>query len=170
MAEIEGTAQDDTIRGTTDSDIIFGLDGDDTIGGGADHDALFGGAGDDELFGGAGDDHIEGNGGNNSLSGGVGNDSLINYLFETGNYDLTGGSGADVFYSLASGETIIRDFDLAERDNIRIDGEDVITTDTVDLGELGSALFIDGNNTDTYILIENPEDAQQILDEGILFI
>ncbi|MBP2160298.1 MULTISPECIES: cadherin-like domain-containing protein [Asticcacaulis] len=83
MANITGTAGNDTLLGTSDADSILGMGGNDTISGYA---------GDDSIDGGAGHDALYGNDGNNSLSGGDGNDTLFGY---TGAQTLLGGAGDD---------------------------------------------------------------------------
>jgi Ca2+-binding RTX toxin-like protein len=80
MADINGTAGNDTIRtlaaggslgglpnATNDGDTIDGLDGDDTIVAGTGNDILIGGDGDDQLTGGAGTDTYFGGPGSDAV-------------------------------------------------------------------------------------------------------
>lgn len=104
--DIEGThgrtAQDfdtENLDGTNKAEVIFGLDGADTINGGAGNDTLRGGAGRDVLYGGIS--------GQNQLYGGNGAD-----LFVLNRHNV----GGEV-----TATDIIKDFDRAEGDRIRIE-------------------------------------------------
>lgn len=86
MAEIFGTAGDDTLRGPkNEHNGIYGFDGDDLLIGGTLGDVLSGGSGNDELRGGKGLDTLYGDAGDDILIGGEWSDKLY------------GGAGADQF-------------------------------------------------------------------------
>lgn len=122
---------------STAFDTMFGariLQGD-RISGGAGNDVIYGGAGNDWLDGGPGSDTLYGDAGNDSLDGGAGNDTLyggngrdVLYGGISGQNQLYGGDGADLFvlnrHNLGGEVTatdIIKDFDRAEGDRIRIE-------------------------------------------------
>ncbi|QCI99554.1 calcium-binding protein [Agrobacterium larrymoorei] len=119
-----------------------------TITGSAKVDSLYGGDGDDDLYGGDGIDYLYGGAGNDFLDGGVGAAGAPDSY-----HQLTGGTGADVFYfSDPAGTHIIRDFSRSEGDKIRIDGaiagdfsELTVTVGgsitTIEAGELSISLF-----------------------------
>jgi Ca2+-binding RTX toxin-like protein len=84
MANISGTAANDTLVGTSADDLIQGLDGNDNLSGGVGNDRLEGGAGDDSMNGGQGNDVLVGGDGGDALEDSTG-----------GNDELEGGAGAD---------------------------------------------------------------------------
>jgi trimeric autotransporter adhesin len=108
MAQITGTAGNDTLDGGLFRDTIDGLGGDDTIDGHGSNDTLNGGAGDDTIFGSDGDDTISGGDSGDDpdhadyLDGGSGNDIIhgddgFDYLIGGwGSDELFGGAGTDV--------------------------------------------------------------------------
>ncbi len=77
IADVMGSAFDDTLIGNSQSNRLFGLIGNDTLIGGSGNDILFGGAGNDSLNGGAGIDWLLGGSGADSLTGGLGDDLLV---------------------------------------------------------------------------------------------
>ena len=85
LANITGTAGNDSILGGVDPDTIWGL------------------AGNDTLDGGDGNDTLDGAGGNDFLKGGPGNDDLLN---DTGIDTLDGGEGSDTLSLQAGGPTL----------------------------------------------------------------
>jgi|GEM_PF-955725 len=82
-------------------DTLYGGAGNDTLMGYAGNDYLDGGAGDDSLDGGSGNDTLIAGAGNDTLIGGTGNDLLI---VTGGSHRLTGGSDADVFRIMRTGQ------------------------------------------------------------------
>ncbi|MFN3859602.1 MAG: tandem-95 repeat protein [Caulobacter sp.] len=68
MANINGTAGNETLTGGASADSINGLGGD---------DILIGGEGNDTLNGGSGNDRIEGGAGNDQIVGGIGTDTAV---------------------------------------------------------------------------------------------
>jgi Ca2+-binding RTX toxin-like protein len=108
-------------------DTLFGSAANDTLDGGAGDDQIHGGAGDDLLLGGAGNDSLRGNQGADTLNGNAGDDDLAgesDYLdlmpsdTPQRNKDyldvLTGGTGADTFYT-HDGKDQIKDATRHER-------------------------------------------------------
>ncbi len=77
MAEINGTAGNDTLYGTMQDDVVQGLGGNDRLHGEEGQDELLGGIGDDTLYGDDGDDTLIGNSGDDNLIAGFGDDLLI---------------------------------------------------------------------------------------------
>jgi glucose/arabinose dehydrogenase len=69
MADLSGTARNDTLSGTTDADTAAGLSGSDTIDGRGGNDTLSGGEGADAILGGVGDDLILGYGATDAVAG-----------------------------------------------------------------------------------------------------
>lgn len=99
MADIDGTANGETLTGTADADLInalagedevFGLDGDDRLNG---DDTINGGAGTDTINGGDGDDRLAGEDGDDDFTGGDGNDRFL------------AGAGTDVLHDFRAGRT-----------------------------------------------------------------
>lgn len=85
MAQIYGTARDDTLNGTTTADSIFGRGG---------NDALYGNGGNDSLYGGAGNDLLDGGAANDLLDGGAG--------IDTARYDIAAAISANLRTGTAS--------------------------------------------------------------------
>lgn len=134
MAQIEGTALNDSLEGSPEADQIFGdsgtdvlngFGGDDSLDGGADSDTLNGGAGNDTLIGGTGNasDQLRGDDGNDVLSiqsgladGGAGNDTLAAFdgleaqgptiLGNDGDDLVQGSAGADILYGGNGNDTL----------------------------------------------------------------
>ena len=112
MADILGTAGNDTLVGTVGSDLIEGGagkdrlnggDGDDIVRGGDDNDYVYGDRGNDRLFGDAGNDTLVGDAGNDEIHGGDGNDGV----FGGGNDDtIWGEAGTDTLYGDGGNDTI----------------------------------------------------------------
>ena len=95
---------------------IVGTDSGELVDGGGPADRLEGGAGDDILRGFGDGDILVGGAGVDILDGGPGTDGL------------SGGAGADIFvYRVDDGDDLIRDFNPAEGDRIRVDGEATFT-------------------------------------------
>jgi len=100
MANIRGTASNDTLLGNSSDDSLYGYEGNDrllgqsgndTINGGSGNDSLYGYTGNDTLIGGSGDDLLDGAGLKYA-------DSTGPQSFGDGDIDkLTGGSGKDTF-------------------------------------------------------------------------
>jgi Ca2+-binding RTX toxin-like protein len=124
MADITGTEGDDTLTGTSDTDTMYGSDGNDDLSGRQGDDLIKGGADDDVLWGNDGNDKLYGNKGNDYLIGGNGDDKLVGFE----DYDqMVGGNGRDLFQfglgdstATREGADLIRDFDQAEHDVIRV--------------------------------------------------
>ena len=70
MADISGSASNNSLLGTSSSDVMHGNAGNDTLNGGDGNDILFGDVGNDRLRGGSGND---------TLSGGDGADTFVFY-------------------------------------------------------------------------------------------
>jgi hypothetical protein len=94
LANVTGTAGNDTLYGGVDDDIISGLAGNDMIFALDGADVLYGDAGNDSLFGLNGNDLLYGGDGGDTLSGGAGADNLY------------GGAGDDFLRSDADGDLI----------------------------------------------------------------
>jgi Ca2+-binding RTX toxin-like protein len=101
LANLTGTAGNDTLTGTSSADTITGLDGNDLLSGIGGNDILYGGDGLDTLYGGDGNDFIYASTGNDALYGEAGNDGLSGWdgadsIFGgIGNDTVIGGDGAD---------------------------------------------------------------------------
>jgi Ca2+-binding RTX toxin-like protein len=126
-----GGADHDVLDGGADNDVLHGGPGNDTLYGRAGFDYLVGGPGNDRLIGGTLDDALLGGTGNDILFGGTGKDILTGYGFGQNEFDiLTGGMEKDTFvlgdknsvYYLGNGYATIRDFSLAQTDQIQIKG------------------------------------------------
>jgi Ca2+-binding RTX toxin-like protein len=76
MANITGTAGNDTITGTAGADSIDGSSGNDSIQAGDGMDTVQGNTGNDTISGNAGTDWVEGDTGNDEVRGGSGQDSI----------------------------------------------------------------------------------------------
>jgi len=112
MANITGTAGNDTLTGTAGDDNISGLDGSDTLNGLGGNDNLSGGNGNDILNGDTGDDYFTNDGGNDTINGGSGNDRYdanysnassgltMTYDTATGSGTITVGTEIDTFTSI----------------------------------------------------------------------
>jgi len=136
---LRGDDGNDSISGGTNFDDINGNRGADTADGGAGDDWVLGGQDNDVLHGGQGSDLINGNLGSDTCDGGEGNDVVRggkdddvilggtgdDHLFgDLGSDTLTGGEGADVFHvALENGRDVITDFNYAQGDRIRVDGD-----------------------------------------------
>jgi Ca2+-binding RTX toxin-like protein len=100
MANIDGTAGNDTLNGDTNSndfrDYIQGFAGDDLLNGGLGSDVLLGGLDNDVSNGGEGDDYIEDYEGLNILNGGNGDDYI--FTSSTNANIVDGGNGFDRLY------------------------------------------------------------------------
>lgn len=151
MADLEGDDNDNSFEGHDESDILFARSGDDSI---------FGADGGDAIFSGNGNDALDGDGGDD---GDDGDDTLLNYALEDSNYDYFDSSGAESFWSLAEGTTIIHDFNVAEGAK----QDDLINVEVVELDEYGPALLIHGENTETNLLPE-AEDPLEIVDDILI--
>ena len=77
LAEITGTAGNDTLNGNAANNVMRGLAGIDTLNGLAGNDSLFGGDGNDILNGGDGNDFLDGGAGSDRLTGGAGDDTYV---------------------------------------------------------------------------------------------
>ena len=130
MANILGTAGNDTLTGTVEADRIEGLAGADNLAGGAGDDVLLGGADSDTLEGGDGDDVLEGGDAYDRLNGGAGNDiirggegnDLVDSQYETGSDEIHGDGGNDSLWVTRS--------ERSRTDAVSIfggDGDDEIT-------------------------------------------
>lgn len=121
MAEIAGTAGDDTLYGTVQDDVVRGLDGNDRLHGDEGQDEVVGGAGDDTLYGEDGDDTLIGNSGDDNLIAGLGDDLLI------------GGPGNDRFSDRGGNDVAVFEEEF----------------DSLDFTINGYRLTIQGDYTDT---------------------
>lgn len=123
---IHSGAGDDVIFTYKGADVVHAGDGDDQVNSSG-SDVVYGGNGNDDLiskkgstlYGGAGDDVLTALFGTNTT-----------YAPETGTntaHDLTGGAGADIFALFGptdkSSDVVIRDFSLAENDQLIVLGE-----------------------------------------------
>jgi len=126
-----GGANNDVLDGGADNDVLHGGPGNDTLYGRSGFDYLVGGPGNDRLIGGTLDDALLGGTGNDILFGGTGKDILTGYGFGQNEFDiLRGGMEKDTFvlgdknsvYYLGKGYATIRDFSLAQTDQIQIKG------------------------------------------------
>ncbi len=98
--------------------------------------------GNDNLSGGAGDDVIFGQEGNDVLTGGLGNDTLY------------GGTGADsfLFESIDEGVDTVKDFDVAEGDDL--DLSLLLASTSATQATIDSFVFATDNGTDTMIAVD----------------
>ncbi|HJV81887.1 calcium-binding protein [Noviherbaspirillum sp.] len=127
----------DYLEGGYGNDVLFGESGDDQLNGGSGNDQLVAGAGQDLLYGGDGDDFLFGDDGDDVLQDGIGNNQLQG---GSGNDQLIGGAGNDQFFG--------------------DDGDD-----TLDGG--GGADYLNGGDgNDTYILHEDPNNPQTLVDDA----
>lgn len=115
MADIDGTANGETLTGTADADLInalagedevFGLDGDDRLNG------------DDTINGGDGDDRLAGEDGDDDFTGGDGNDRFL------------AGAGTDVIQDFRAGAGVVDQLDLTPFTFTNLADIQAITTDT----------------------------------------
>jgi len=105
-AQLQGTANADTIVGSDSADLIeVGADAD-TVTAGGGMDTIYGDDGDDVIHGGAGDDLIVGGAGNDKLFGDDGNDLIFGGL---GNDEIHGGKGNDIAYGNDGNDTLSGD-------------------------------------------------------------
>ena len=107
MANIIGTAGNDTLTGGNDNDLINGLGGNDALLGGAGNDTINGGDGDDEMGGDDGNDIINGGAGNDDIAGGAGNDRM------------TGGKGDDTYFVDSAKDTVIESANQGVQDTVQ---------------------------------------------------
>lgn len=112
MANVYGTAGNDTLRGTHFNDLLDGYQGNDYILAQIGRDRVFGGLGNDTLLGGDGNDIVEGGAGNDSITGGNGADTLNGgagndeVAGNNGNDSLLGSRGNDVLLGAAGNDTL----------------------------------------------------------------
>ncbi|WP_293077355.1 calcium-binding protein [Moorena sp. SIO3H5] len=186
---LNGDAGNDTLQGDQGEDTLNGGVGNDILYGGQNHDTLNGGDGDDTLTGDVGHDLLNGDAGNDSLYRGKGNDQLNagignDILYGGEGIDtLTGGAGADkfvlgkssVYYNTngASDYALISDFNIAEGDQIELQGEasDYLLQESVALGSSeGTGIYRDTNkngiyeSTDELIALLNGSEALNLYD------
>jgi Ca2+-binding RTX toxin-like protein len=161
---LDGGAGYDDLFGGNGRDILTGGEGNDELNGGNDDDVLDAGAGVDHLNGGNGNDTLRGGDGYDIMSGNNGNDTLTG---GAGVDELTGGIGEDLFvFGSGSGRDVVTDFGDGDRiqiedglfDNfedlqaasrqfgsdvfIKIDGENSITLENVDVSSLRADDFL----------------------------
>ena len=114
LADISGSAGDDTLTGTNQSEVISaesgndflrGLGGDDMLFGMSGDDRLYGQAGDDTLVGGDGDDRLEGGAGADHIDGGSGRD-IVQYVTATRSVRVDLQNPA-ISYNDAAGDTFV---------------------------------------------------------------
>ncbi|WP_392350106.1 calcium-binding protein, partial [Parasynechococcus sp.] len=115
---ITGGADNDTLDGGTQADTLVGGSGNDVLSGGRGRDTLRGSSGDDILKGQDFHDRLKGGKGDDTLFGGKGRDVLI------------GGKGADSF-RLSEGKDTIRDFSIADGDQLLISNAIELTIEQV---------------------------------------
>jgi len=140
LANITGTAANDTLTGTELLDFINGLGGDDVINGLGGDDVIDAGLGNDIVNGGDGNDNILGGGGDDQLFGDAGNDTIALNVQVGGTSLLDGGSGDDRLTVFGSGLSTVRGG--AGNDIIRLDGFGITNADGGDgndVIELGSS-------------------------------
>ncbi|MGB1417296.1 MAG: Ig-like domain-containing protein, partial [Synechococcus sp.] len=115
---LQGNVLANTLLGKNGSDTLIGGLGNDTLLGHGKHDRLRGGEGNDNLKGKTGDDRLNGGDHDDRLNGGKGDDTLI------------GGSGADRF-RLSGGDDTIKDFSIADDDQLLIGNTIELTIEQV---------------------------------------
>ena len=103
LANVTGTAGNDTVTGTTGNDTISGLGGNDTISALDGDDVLYGDDGNDTLYAGGGQDTLYGGAGNDFSYGETGDDFIYG---EDGNDGASGGDGNDTLYGGAGNDTV----------------------------------------------------------------
>ena len=126
MADIIGTAGNDTLIGGKSAHKIWGLGGDDVLVGGASHDVLYGGDGADQLFGGQGSDR---------MYGGAGADVFVLEDNTNGRDRIEGGEGDPDDYDTIDTSTLSTGINAVYGD----DGVTKLTWDTggpVDFSEI----------------------------------
>jgi Ca2+-binding RTX toxin-like protein len=103
MANINGTAGDDTLLGTVAADAIDARGGNDTVNAGDGNDQVIGAGGNDTIFGEGGDDTINGGAGTDTIDGGEGNDTVDG---DAGDDIIGGGAGNDTLLGAAGIDTL----------------------------------------------------------------
>lgn len=120
---LTGGANVDHVYGNSGDDTLYGADGNDKLFGGSNNDQLSGEAGNDFLYGGDGNDTLIGGSGHDQLFGDAGNDFLDAGIWEgfgSNMNEMTGGTGADIFYFAdENAATSIMDFTASDGDKIR---------------------------------------------------
>lgn len=149
MAEIVGTAADETLVGTTGADVMDGGAGKDRLNGGDGDDIVNGGDGNDYVYGDRGNDQLYGGAGNDALVGDAGNDIIYG---EDGNDGVYGGGGNDEIYGGTGTDTIFgdggNDFIDGGADNDKLYGG---AGDDRIFGGTGDDLLDGGAGNDTFI-------------------
>lgn len=134
-----GSHRGDTINAAGRDDLIHGNKGNDSLSGGWGNDVIRGNSGRDSLLGEQGDDRLIGGKGADTIDGGLGQDTL------------TGGSGADTFvFSAAPGTERIRDFSVADGDQLRFVSNDDFRfhEDFLFIGKNGIRLRVENTETE----------------------
>lgn len=149
LANVVGTAGDDTLTGTAGDDVIAALGGGDTITAGGGNDIVCGGTGNDHVSGGEGNDTIFGENGRDTLDGDAGDDRVVG----GGDADtINGGDDDDVLVGGGDNDTINGDAGadrLSGRGgNDRLDGGPGV--DRL-LGELGDDRMNGGDDADRLV-------------------
>ncbi len=144
MAQINGTAGNDTLAGTSGRDEIFPGQGDDTVNAGDGDDLVQDDTGADTINGEGGNDFLTGGGGNDIVRGGIGNDYVSG---GTGNDQVFGGDGDDTV-DFTTGSDFL--YGEAGNDRIQINGSegDIVRAE----GGIGNDHFVferGGNATTT---------------------
>lgn len=150
---LNGGAGADELVGGRLNDVLDGGDDDDGLDGGTGNDVLNGGFGDDYLAGADGQDALSGGDGLDRLLGGAGDDVLNS---GAGRDVLRGDGGADVFVLdefAAFGLDVIRDFDSAEGDAVRLA-----------FSQLGGASGANAVQADRLLLLTEGADAVLLID------
>lgn len=149
LANVVGTAGDDTLTGTAGNDVIAALGGNDTITALGGNDIVCAGAGNDTVSGGDGDDTIFGEDGRDTLNGDAGADRIIGGAAADA---ISGGDDDDILVGGGDNDTINGDAG-ADRisgrgGNDKLDGGSGV--DRV-LGELGDDRLKGGDDSDKLV-------------------
>jgi Ca2+-binding RTX toxin-like protein len=150
---LSGGTGNDTLAGGAGVDTLYGESGGDSLNGGAGDDTLAGGTENDKLTGGAGNDYLSGESESDTLTGVDTTASLLRP--GTGEFDyLSGGSGRDyfvlgdktrVYYDDGNASVdgtadfaYIADYQLSQKDNIRLQGSSLNYELVADVTATGS--------------------------------
>ena len=177
MADISGTAADDTITYTDDvdmvadggagndsivsgdgNDTILGGDGVDTIHTGDGSDSIDGQLGDDRIFSEYGDDTVRGGFGDDQLNAGEGDDSVFGGV---GNDTVIGGNGADSMDGGAGDDLLL--------DGLTAEGQlnEDASSDTL-RGGAGDDTVMGGGGNDVYVYASG--DGQDLIYDNYVYV
>lgn len=167
---LDGQAGNDSLDGGDGADVLTGAAGTDMLKGGNGNDILNGGAGDDLLDGGDGNDQLNGAAGNDRLAGKAGDDSLIGGDGDdtlnggTGNDTLNGGNGNDLLAGRDGNDLLIGG--VGKDTLVGDDGNDSLYAgagDDVLIGGLGADLVRGQGGVDKLAGNSDGDDIQQNL-------